>query len=256
MAQERHLSGVCCANCFVLCFSGYGSQAVSCTNLSSEDSVSLRSISVDETPDMESRPLLVVELQPVSEAVTADATADILTKQTQDIDINVATETRPSAVEDTANENRATPDDEKSTQLDIRDEDNSSNDSSHLQTLAAESDPESDRQSSAALPDRHSLSLPLTNNSSDMLSEVPETMQVDVDMRDVETVVESLSTKSDRAEERSDEESGAVNDPSRPESADESSAMHVAENEDALLEGSSVVHTKLPPGKVCSLFVY
>lgn len=31
--------------------SGYGSQAVSITNLSSDDSMSIKSISVDETPD-------------------------------------------------------------------------------------------------------------------------------------------------------------------------------------------------------------
>lgn len=35
--------------------SGYGSQAVSITNLSSDDSMSIKSISVDETPDMENR---------------------------------------------------------------------------------------------------------------------------------------------------------------------------------------------------------
>ncbi|ENN74255.1 hypothetical protein YQE_09227, partial [Dendroctonus ponderosae] len=46
--------------------SGYGSQAVSITNLSSDDSMSLRSISVDETPDIESKPLHT-DLQPVSE---------------------------------------------------------------------------------------------------------------------------------------------------------------------------------------------
>ena len=34
-------------------FSGYGSQAASSTTLSSEDSMSLRSISVDDTPDTE-----------------------------------------------------------------------------------------------------------------------------------------------------------------------------------------------------------
>lgn len=38
--------------------SGYGSQAVSTTNLTSEDSISVKSISVDETPDVESRTLL------------------------------------------------------------------------------------------------------------------------------------------------------------------------------------------------------
>lgn len=35
--------------------SGYGSQAVSTTNLTSEDSISIKSISVDETPDLEYR---------------------------------------------------------------------------------------------------------------------------------------------------------------------------------------------------------
>ncbi|XP_011151391.2 kinesin-like protein KIF13A isoform X3 [Harpegnathos saltator] len=38
--------------------SGYGSQAVSTTNLTSEDSISIKSISVDETPDLECRNLL------------------------------------------------------------------------------------------------------------------------------------------------------------------------------------------------------
>ncbi|XP_015600896.1 kinesin-like protein KIF13B isoform X3 [Cephus cinctus] len=37
--------------------SGYGSQAVSTTNLTSEDSISIKSISVDETPDLEYRNL-------------------------------------------------------------------------------------------------------------------------------------------------------------------------------------------------------
>ncbi|XP_018578799.1 kinesin-like protein KIF13B isoform X2 [Anoplophora glabripennis] len=45
--------------------SGYGSQAVSITNLSSDDSMSLKSISVDETPDLD---LKLYDLQPVSEA--------------------------------------------------------------------------------------------------------------------------------------------------------------------------------------------
>jgi hypothetical protein len=38
---------------FLFYFSGYGSQAVSSTTLSSDDSMSLRSISVDDTPDTE-----------------------------------------------------------------------------------------------------------------------------------------------------------------------------------------------------------
>lgn len=38
--------------------SGYGSQAVSTTNLTSDDSISIKSISVDETPDLEYRTLI------------------------------------------------------------------------------------------------------------------------------------------------------------------------------------------------------
>ncbi|XP_044257426.1 kinesin-like protein KIF13A isoform X2 [Tribolium madens] len=52
--------------------SGYGSQAVSSTNLSSDDSMSLRSISVDETPDLEAKPVSN-DLQPVSEATDSSS---------------------------------------------------------------------------------------------------------------------------------------------------------------------------------------
>lgn len=41
--------------------SGYGSQAVSSTNLSTDDSTSLRSISVDETPDIENKTPIITE---------------------------------------------------------------------------------------------------------------------------------------------------------------------------------------------------
>lgn len=50
--------------------SGYGSQAVSSSNLSSEDSVSIKSISADDTPDTElARGPLFIELPPVSEVL-------------------------------------------------------------------------------------------------------------------------------------------------------------------------------------------
>lgn len=71
--------------------SGYGSQAVSSTNLSTEDSASLRSISVDETPDFETRPPLNSDLHPVSEV--SDATATDMTESTdndQDMSDNAA----------------------------------------------------------------------------------------------------------------------------------------------------------------------
>lgn len=56
--------------------SGYGSQAVSSTNLTSEDSMSLRSISVDETPDLENRPILQTDLKPVDEQTDKEVDKD------------------------------------------------------------------------------------------------------------------------------------------------------------------------------------
>ncbi|XP_065165638.1 kinesin-like protein KIF13A isoform X3 [Atheta coriaria] len=51
--------------------SGYGSQAVSSTNLTSEDSMSCRSISVDDTPDMDLRPTTAESrLEPTEEELT------------------------------------------------------------------------------------------------------------------------------------------------------------------------------------------
>lgn len=55
--------------------SGYGSQAVSSSNLSSDDSMSLRSMSVDETPDLENKPPVSNDLQPVTEASDSSSEA-------------------------------------------------------------------------------------------------------------------------------------------------------------------------------------
>lgn len=64
--------------------SGYGSQAVSSSNLSSEDSVSIKSISADDTPETElARGPVFVELAPVSEATPyfkADSVPSSLTE--------------------------------------------------------------------------------------------------------------------------------------------------------------------------------
>lgn len=49
--------------------SGYGSQAVSSTNLTNDDAMSLRSISVDETPDIENKLTIVNDLKPVTEII-------------------------------------------------------------------------------------------------------------------------------------------------------------------------------------------
>lgn len=62
--------------------SGYGSQAVSSTNLSStDDSTSLRSISVDETPDFDSKPSIIT-----------DSAVSISRKQKTQISVLVLTE--------------------------------------------------------------------------------------------------------------------------------------------------------------------
>lgn len=55
--------------------SGYGSQAVSSTTLSSDDSMSIRSISVDETPDSEAKAFKDVQGDRglVSQVVAEDA---------------------------------------------------------------------------------------------------------------------------------------------------------------------------------------
>lgn len=52
--------------------SGYGSQAVSSTNLTNDDAMSLRSISVDETPDIENKLIISNDLQPVSEMIDCE----------------------------------------------------------------------------------------------------------------------------------------------------------------------------------------
>lgn len=52
--------------------SGYGSQAVSSTNLTNDDAMSLRSISVDETPDIENKVTVSNDLQPVSEVIDTE----------------------------------------------------------------------------------------------------------------------------------------------------------------------------------------
>lgn len=58
--------------------SGYGSQAVSSTNLSSEDSMSLRSISVDETPDTEIKPSAITnDLKPLTDETSFDTDVSI-----------------------------------------------------------------------------------------------------------------------------------------------------------------------------------
>ncbi|XP_017865388.1 PREDICTED: kinesin-like protein KIF13A isoform X4 [Drosophila arizonae] len=52
-ANMKHLTGLTTLSMSSSTSSGYGSQAVSCNNLSNEDITSMRSMSIDETPDFE-----------------------------------------------------------------------------------------------------------------------------------------------------------------------------------------------------------
>ncbi|KMY94001.1 kinesin-like protein KIF13A isoform X5 [Drosophila simulans] len=52
-ANMKHLTGLATLSMSSSTSSGYGSQAVSCNNLSSEDIASMRSMSIDETPDFD-----------------------------------------------------------------------------------------------------------------------------------------------------------------------------------------------------------
>ncbi|XP_030388492.1 kinesin-like protein KIF13A isoform X2 [Scaptodrosophila lebanonensis] len=52
-ANMKHLTGLATPSMSSSTSSGYGSQAVSCNNLSNEDITSLRSMSIDETPDFD-----------------------------------------------------------------------------------------------------------------------------------------------------------------------------------------------------------
>ncbi|XP_033234797.1 kinesin-like protein KIF13A isoform X2 [Drosophila pseudoobscura] len=52
-ANMKHLTGLATLSMSSSTSSGYGSQAVSCNNLSNEDITSMRSMSIDETPDLD-----------------------------------------------------------------------------------------------------------------------------------------------------------------------------------------------------------
>ncbi|XP_063219921.1 kinesin-like protein KIF13A isoform X3 [Bacillus rossius redtenbacheri] len=71
--------------------SGYGSQAVSITNLSSEDSLSIRSISVDETPDCENKGLMLLDSRPC-EILNATYENDSILKVFKGKDLDISTQ--------------------------------------------------------------------------------------------------------------------------------------------------------------------
>lgn len=99
------------------CYSGYGSQAVSSNTLSSDDSMSLRSISVDGTPDTEVLPIQA-KVNEDLKAVKSSNGGDLLSPPDisltsispgEETDTTVTVETTPSSANITPSQSSEWP---------------------------------------------------------------------------------------------------------------------------------------------------
>lgn len=165
--------------------SGYGSQAVSTTNLTSEDSISIKSISVDETPDLEYRNLLDNKKAEKMDSSLVEETPEEYT-----CDVNTAME-HLNVTED-------------SREVNIR---------KNLEEMGAYTDPDTESPVSSTKDDSDATGNLTTLN----LTQKKDTQNpILAGRRKSEMVISQTSNSGDESP----------------------------------LEGSSVVHTKLPPGKV------
>ncbi|CAK9816643.1 Kinesin-like protein KIF13A [Anthophora plagiata] len=166
--------------------SGYGSQAVSTTNLTSEDSISVKSISVDETPDLEYRNLLDnKKSERMDSSLVEETPEEYMGEMTNALNnLNVMV--------NTCNEERTRK---------------------NLEETGAYMDADIDS--------------PVSSTKSDSDANNSGTHTNTIHKKDISSQVLNNRRKSDM------EISQASNS-----------------GEDSPLEGSSVVHTKLPPGKV------
>ncbi|XP_076752866.1 kinesin-like protein KIF13A isoform X2 [Xylocopa sonorina] len=166
--------------------SGYGSEAVSTTNLTSEDSISVKSISVDETPDMEYRNLLDSKKpERMDSSLVEETPEEYMGDVTNALD-------KFNAMLNTCNEERTRK---------------------NLEDTGAYMDADIDS--------------PVSSTKSDSDANTNSSHAVSNQKKDAPSQVSSNRRKSDM------EISQASNS-----------------GEDSPLEGTSVVHTKLPPGKV------
>ncbi|KAK2583279.1 hypothetical protein KPH14_009285 [Odynerus spinipes] len=164
--------------------SGYGSQAVSTTNLTSEDSISIKSISVDETPDLEYRNLLDNKKPEKMDSSLVEETPEEYT-----CDVNTAMEN-----------------------LNVTDDAREANARKNLEEMGAYTDPDTES--------------PVSSTKDD--SDTNGNVSLNVDQKkDTQNPILAGRRKSEMVISQTSN------------SGDESP-----------LEGSSVVHTKLPPGKV------
>jgi kinesin family protein 13 len=270
--------------------SGYGSQAVSSTNLSSEDSMSIRSISVDETPDVESRAMMFVEqLQPVSETSSnlEEKDGSVTNKSGWKLSLN---ERMNTAVKNETQMKVAAQKPveilEKGRNLEMTEG------SVQIQNTALA---EEKQASTSAAVERNSLSLELDNSHSSNLSNINDSSQneggdVVESSSEAHAVNETQETAEDMPQLASGGEDCVVSTSESPTSDSQSEASRRAAcsstltspseeiqiladadsvfikavsspeptstsvtnsgDDESPCEGTSVVHTHLPPGKV------
>ncbi|XP_049855904.1 kinesin-like protein KIF13A isoform X3 [Schistocerca gregaria] len=253
--------------------SGYGSQAVSYTNLTSEDSMSVRSISVDETPDVETRPLAIAELHPVAEANYHEEEIENYGNISERQEI---VENRMSCSTEAEAEGEVIP--WKSTEAA-----NKGNESVQaVSEIPVESDTQNVQPSVVNIPDRSSLSLDLKNShtSEKELSEgkelkeephniensIPKDSERNIDSEsDVSRLSSDQISESDTVQHQThelqpgsvcdsadivDELTGGADTINLTKAVSSHSPATPNSGDDSPSEGSSVVHTRLPPGKV------
>ncbi|XP_047368285.1 kinesin-like protein KIF13A isoform X7 [Vespa velutina] len=165
--------------------SGYGSQAVSTTNLTSEDSISIKSISVDETPDLEYRNLLDNKKPEKMDSSLVEETPEEYT-----CDVNKVMEN-----------------------LNVTEDPREANIRKNLEEMGAYTDPDTESPVSSTKDDSDATGNPTALN---VLPKKDIQNPILIGRRKSEMVISQTSNSGDESP----------------------------------LEGSSVVHTKLPPGKV------
>lgn len=284
-------------SCFVNHSSGYGSQAVSSTNLSSEDSMSIRSISVDETPDIESRAVLLAEqLQPVSEINGR--------LREKEADASNTPNCKYSAYTAPKNETHANCDAQKMAAqkpVETLDKGGDAAVTGGPPPMQDTASAEEKHVSTVTVLDGNYLSLELTNSHTSNIGNTDESRQNgcvgDTESSSVQqAVTETRQTVDGVTQQMSGDEDYGVSTTESPASDSQSEAsrtttcdsMFISPSEDTQIlaetesvssktvsspelastsvtnsgddespcDGTSVVHTHLPPGKVCCVCLY
>ncbi|KAK7862050.1 hypothetical protein R5R35_011474 [Gryllus longicercus] len=258
--------------------SGYGSQAVSYTNLTSEDSMSIRSISVDETPDVENRPALVMDLHPVTEVPNTSGVEQsdnikqlhnagvrsglvslnksnvlpprevLKLERKSAVEINTERLAHSHQAEGNARIPPVTTGDRSSLCLDLK---NSHNVSSEIQGPQIDSE-----RSSVNI--HHMESRKITASEAAEMCQVQEHMQIRNEPPVTQEEVTGFRENEEQISDSSANEIASGNEVEQvipPESESRKTTRSPVtgtsnSGDESPSEGTSVVHTRLPPGKV------